>query len=180
MGLSSAAAIARGARNIGRRLGAPLLKMRHSKTNVRSLICGTAPWVEVGVKLAFFSGVQKCPELRGKWGFRVSDLEMGTRNSKPGSSKNGQHLFLGLRPSSFLCFWVSRLEFTKNGFRKIDRISLKTLKTLDGQNRQSPIASVQRARSTLAGHSAIPHETNVKRMNTNRAIRIAEQRTQGL
>ena len=52
--------------------------------------------------------------------------------------------------------------------------------TLDGPNRQSPIASVQRTRSTLAGHSAIPSATNVARMNTNRAIRIAAQRTQGV
>ena len=52
--------------------------------------------------------------------------------------------------------------------------------TLDGQNRQSPMASFQRTRSTLASHSAIPYGTNVKRMNTDRAIRIAAQRTQGL
>ena len=52
---------------------------------------------------------------------------------------------------------------------------------LDGQDRQSPIASVQRTRPTLASHSAIPCGTNVKRMNANRAIRIAAQRrTQGL
>ena len=46
---------------------------------------------------------------------------------------------------------------------------------LDGQNRQSPIASVQRTRSTLAGHAADPCGTNVKRMNGNGAIRIAAQ-----
>ena len=51
---------------------------------------------------------------------------------------------------------------------------------LDGQHRQSPIASVQRTRPTLASHSAVPREKNVKRVNANRAIRIAEQRTQGL
>ena len=51
---------------------------------------------------------------------------------------------------------------------------------LDGQNRQSPIASVQRTQSTLANHSAVPCGTNVKRMNANRAMRIAAQRTQGL
>ena len=43
---------------------------------------------------------------------------------------------------------------------------------LDGPNRKSPIASVQRACSTLAGHSAVPSGTNVTRMNTNRAIQI--------
>ena len=42
---------------------------------------------------------------------------------------------------------------------------------------QSPIASVQRKRSTLAGHSAVPRGTKVARI---RAIRIAAQRTQGL
>ena len=41
----------------------------------------------------------------------------------------------------------------------------------------SPIANVQRARSTFAGHSAVPRGTNVARMNANRAIRIAAQRT---
>ena len=51
---------------------------------------------------------------------------------------------------------------------------------LDGQKCQSPIASVQRTRSTLASHSAVPCGTNVKRTNTNRATRIAAQRTQGL
>ena len=33
--------------------------------------------------------------------------------------------------------------------------------SLDGQNRQSPIASVQRTRSTLASHSAVPRGRNV-------------------
>ena len=51
---------------------------------------------------------------------------------------------------------------------------------LDGPNRQSPIASVQRTQSTLAGHSAGPRGTNTTPTNTNRAIRIAAQRTQGL
>ena len=57
---------------------------------------------------------------------------------------------------------------------------LFTMIALDGQNRQSPIASVQRTQPTLAGHSAVPRGTNVKRMNANRAIRIAAQLTQGL
>ena len=52
--------------------------------------------------------------------------------------------------------------------------------TLDGPNRQSPIAGVQRTRSTLASHSAGPRGTNTKRMSANRTIRIAVQRTQGL
>ena len=45
-------------------------------------------------------------------------------------------------------------------------------------NRQSPSSSVQRARSTLAGHSAVPRGTNVTRMNTNCAMGdIDRQRT---
>ena len=53
-------------------------------------------------------------------------------------------------------------------------------RSLDGPNRQSPIASVQRTRLTLAGHSAGPRGTNNTPTNANRAIRIAAQRTQGL
>ena len=45
---------------------------------------------------------------------------------------------------------------------------------------KSPIASVQRTRSTLAGHSAGLRGTNTTPTNANRAIRIAVQRTQGL
>ena len=46
--------------------------------------------------------------------------------------------------------------------------------------RSMTIASVQRTRSTLASQSPVPQGTNVKRMNANRVIRIAAQRTQGL
>ena len=56
----------------------------------------------------------------------------------------------------------------------------KSVQCLDGPNRQSPIASVQRTRSTLAGHSAGPRGTNAALTNANRTIRIAAQRTQGL
>ena len=45
---------------------------------------------------------------------------------------------------------------------------------------KSPIASVQRTRSILASHSAIPCGANVKRTNANCAIRIAAQQTQCL
>ena len=51
---------------------------------------------------------------------------------------------------------------------------------LDGPNRQSPIASVQRTPSTLAGHSAIPHGKSTTPTNANRTIWITAQRTQGL
>ena len=46
---------------------------------------------------------------------------------------------------------------------------------LDGQNGQSPIASVQRTWLTLEGLSAAPRGTLVARMSANRAIRIAAQ-----
>ena len=51
---------------------------------------------------------------------------------------------------------------------------------LDGPNRQSPIASVQRTGSPFTGHSAVPRGTNVARINSNRATRIAAQGTQSL
>ena len=51
---------------------------------------------------------------------------------------------------------------------------------LGGPDHQSPIASVQRTRSTLAGHSAGPRRTNTTPTNANRTMRIAAQRTQGL
>ena len=51
---------------------------------------------------------------------------------------------------------------------------------LDGRNRQSPTASVQRTRSFIDSHCAISCGKNVKRMDANRAIRIAAQRTQSL
>ena len=59
-------------------------------------------------------------------------------------------------------------------------LSSLILASLDGPNRQSPIASVQRTQSTLAGHSASPRGMNTTPTNANRAIRIAVQRTQGL
>ena len=59
-------------------------------------------------------------------------------------------------------------------------IAIAILTNLDGQNRQSPIASVQRTWPTLAGHSAVPRGTNVTPMNANCAIRIAAQQTQRL
>ena len=42
------------------------------------------------------------------------------------------------------------------------------LSLLDGQNHQSPMASVQRTWSTLASHSAVPRGTNVKRVTSER------------
>ena len=48
--------------------------------------------------------------------------------------------------------------------------------SLEVQNGQSPIASLQQTLSTLAGHSAVPRGTKVARMNANRAIQIAAPR----
>ena len=64
----------------------------------------------------------------------------------------------------------------RRNYSKIDSPNITTLHNLDGQNSQSPIASVQRARPTLAGHSVVPRGTNNTPMNANRAIRIAAQR----
>ena len=56
----------------------------------------------------------------------------------------------------------------------------KQMKSLGGQNRQSPIASVQRTQPTLASHTALPRGTNAKWTNANCAIRNATQWMQGL
>ena len=73
----------------------------------------------------------------------------------------------------------AKREFSSGTLNPFVRIG-PSKNSLDGPNRQSPIASVQRTRSTLANQSAVPRGTNVKRMNANRAMRIAAQRTQGL
>ena len=61
-----------------------------------------------------------------------------------------------------------------------DHGSHESHQSLDEPNRQSPIASVQRTRLTLLGHSAGPRGMNTTATNANRAIRMALQRTQGL
>ena len=93
-------------------------KMRHFETHLWSFIYGAAFWVRLGVKLAFLRGVQKCPELRGKWGFDICDVKSATRSSKSGSSKKGQHLFIGLRPPHFCVFRWRAWIFPKTGFPK--------------------------------------------------------------
>ena len=69
----------------------------------------TAPWIEVGVKLAFFSGVQESQN----WGENGFSCFRSWNGLKTRVFKNWPNLFFGLRPSSFLCFWVSRLDFAK-------------------------------------------------------------------
>ena len=78
-----------------------------------------------------------------------------------------------------LTLWISCCRVIARCLRDTQDI-LASPVPLDGQNRQSPFASVQRTQSTLASHSAVPHGTNTTPTNTNRAIRIAAQRTQGL
>ena len=68
-----------------------MLKMRHSATHFWSFILGAPLLGSSGCVAGIFCRVQKCPELQGKRGFHVSNLEMATRNSKWGSSKNGQN-----------------------------------------------------------------------------------------
>ena len=74
-------------------------------------------------------------------------------------------------PSVFLCFFLGKGGGGQQAL---------SAKNLDGQNRQSPIASVQGTQSTLADHSAVPRGMNTAPTDANRAIRIAMQRTQGL
>ena len=58
--------------------------------------------------------------------------------------------------------------------RKASESACRFQASLDGPNHRSPIASVQRPRSTLASHSAVPRGTNATRMNANRTIRISK------
>ena len=74
----------------------------------------------------------------------------------------------------------ARLGATPGPPTKKNTIQVVILRALDGPKRQSPTASVQQTQSTLASHSAIPRGTNTTPTNSNRAIRIALQRTQGL
>ena len=84
----------------------------------------------------------------------------------------GAKLFL----LQFPVYW--RSKFPHQGFPSLTQNQIETRQTLGVG--QSPIASVQRTQTTLAGHSAVPRGTNTTPMNANRAIRIAAQRTQGL
>ena len=89
------------------------------------------------------------------------------------------YLYLYLSRSGRFPMEPSLFATASCGMRAISPYHSLLVPPLDGQNRQSPIASVQRARSTLASHTAVPRGTNAKRMNANRAIRIAAKRTRG-
>ena len=119
VGLRSATIIARSARNMRRRLGVTCWKWGMLQTQFRCFTCG---WVQVGVRLAFVSGVRTCPELRGTWGFQVSDLEMAT-----GSSKTRVIIdFLGRAHPQFCVFWCRASILQKRVFENRP-ISLKPL-----------------------------------------------------
>ena len=109
------------------------------------------------------------------WEANFTDLlandfgNLGKNNS--GNLLVGNHAVIFTEINSHRLFLVGNV-CVDNG-KRLNR-------TLDGQKRQSPIASVQRTRPTLAGHSAVPRGTNTTPMNANRVIRIAAPRTQGL
>ena len=70
---------------------------------------------------------------------------------------------------------IRMVQGTEGGSnRTYRRMQVLNAMLLDGQHRQLPIAGVQRTWSTLAGHSAVPRRTNVKRMNAKCAIQIAQ------
>ena len=69
--------------------------------------------------------------------------------------------FLPLSSSGRFSIWFSIFSHV----RLSGRFPFCTSPTLDGQNRQSPIASVQRTRSSLASHSAVSRGTNTTRVN---------------
>ena len=75
---------------------------------------------------------------------------------------------------------IAQIEFTTLIFSSQGCRPFLFLNNLDGPNRQSPIGSVQRTWSTLAGHSAGPRGTNTTPTKANRVIRTVVQRTQGL
>ena len=78
--------------------------------------------------------------------------------------------------------FVASLAFLRWTFlqlKEVERLHQKRSGVFGLRWEESPIASVQRTRTTLASHSTIPNETNAKQMNANRAIRIAAQRPRG-
>ena len=91
------------------------------------------------------------------------------------------YLYISLLPSLYISLYLSiSLYILLTLFLSLFLPSFLSPSSLDGPNLQSPIASVQRTRSTLASHSAGPCGTSTAPTNANRAIRIATQRTQGL
>ena len=75
--------------------------------------------------------------------------------------------------SFFLPDFMCRSGLVKAHFRRLGSVC-----ALDVQNRRSPIASVQRTRSTLAGHSAVPRGTNTTPSNCVPIARFESQRNE--
>ena len=94
-----------------------MLKMRLSKRDLSSFVSGTVFWVQLGLKLACLIEGQKCPELRAKWGFYISNLETATRSKKWGSWGKGQ-IYFWARPVKYLCFFWRASIFPKTGFSR--------------------------------------------------------------
>ena len=108
-----------------------------------------------------------------KEGRVLRDLEGGLL----GGGKRGAWRFMKTRGFRFLNPGLRNLRFFKG---KGSFMLKKYMFSLDAPNRQLPIASVQRTRSTLTDHSAGPRGANTTPTNTNGAMRIAAQRTQCL
>ena len=117
VGFSRAPAIAAGGRNIQR----PLLST-FWKWGSGSRLLVLAVRVRFSRRNGCDAGI-----FCGSLGFPT---QTSAHHTKKGALKKKTNLFIGPRPSSFLCFWVARLDFAKkNGFSKIDRMSLKPQKT---------------------------------------------------
>ena len=84
--------------------------------------------------------------------YRHGDMEFSTCSTVKGTFL----LFFSLgRRGELIKLWPS--FDLRSG---MDKFQSTNLLSLDGQNRQSPIASVQRTQSTLASHTAVPRGTN--------------------
>ena len=86
-----------------------MLKMRLSKTDFSSCMLGTALWLWSGLKLAFFSGVQKMSRIEGKMAF----LDLRSGNCHPRN-------FYVFRWHACICFanWPILAETTVNAVPK--------------------------------------------------------------
>ena len=102
-----------------------MLKKRHLKTNVWSFIFGTAFWVRLGVKLAFFSGVQKYPE-NGAFLFPILKWPHEAQNH--GLQTVAKIYFFGRDHPHFCIFGWCAWILQKTDLLKVNRILLKPLK----------------------------------------------------
>ena len=99
-----------------------------------------------------------------------TETEQASTGNKASEATNGKQL---------ICTLLSLDQFLSYHCHNIDSSLVlwgTSFPSLDGQNRQSPIASVQRTQSTLASYSAVPRGTNSTPTNANRAIQHNEHR----